>query len=327
MEKDKVSVILPIYNQEPYLRNSIPAVLNQSYENLEVICVNDGSTDNSKAIIDDFAKADPRVKAINRHNGGLSAAIITGVERATGDFVCFLDPDDFIGNRFIETFINEIEDFDFVSAGYYSNINGVDFENRISQPSSYCENEIQELRNIFLFDRRTGSLSSKIFVSRWNKMYRMDCLKAVIEEYKVCCSVSLGEDTIFTYLLLCHSHKGKTLATINSYHYRIGSQTSMMSNGSIDKHLEKAKEAKRVFDYILGKHGDDQQHSLFLYYYLVESLRQRLKKNSEDIDVKYLEMLMKKDVDYQKALNCLIKQTQGLKKVRFIAKKYSLFLV
>ena len=101
MEKNKVSVILPIYNQEPYLRNSIPAVLNQSYENLEVICVNDGSTDNSKAIIDDFAKADPRVKVINRHNGGLSAAIITGVERATGDFVCFLDPDDFIGNRFI----------------------------------------------------------------------------------------------------------------------------------------------------------------------------------------------------------------------------------
>ena len=93
--RDRVSVIVPVYNTAHYVDNCLQSILNQTYDNLEIIVVNDGSTDNSAQVLSAYA-ANPRVKVLTRANGGLSAARNTGIEAATGEWVMFIDSDDAI---------------------------------------------------------------------------------------------------------------------------------------------------------------------------------------------------------------------------------------
>lgn len=92
----KITVIVPIYNVEPYLERCVNSILNQSYQNLEIILVDDGSPDNCGAICDEFAKKDDRIVVIHQKNKGLSGARNTGLENATGDYIGFVDSDDWI---------------------------------------------------------------------------------------------------------------------------------------------------------------------------------------------------------------------------------------
>lgn len=105
----KVSVIVPIYNAERYLTVSIPSILNQSFSNLEILLINDGSTDESLEICRSMAQTDPRIQILDRKNGGVSAARNLGIEHATGDFITFVDSDDFLFENAVENMVNEIE--------------------------------------------------------------------------------------------------------------------------------------------------------------------------------------------------------------------------
>lgn len=96
MLNNKVSIIVPVYNVELYLEECIDSVINQTYENLEIIIVDDGSTDNSGMICDAYENKDERITVIHKENGGLSAARNTGLRIATGEYVYFLDSDDYI---------------------------------------------------------------------------------------------------------------------------------------------------------------------------------------------------------------------------------------
>lgn len=92
----KISVIIPVYNVEKYLAECLTSVVNQTFKDIEIICVNDGSTDNSPKILEEFAQKDSRIKIINQENQGLSAARNTGLDVATGEYVSFIDSDDFV---------------------------------------------------------------------------------------------------------------------------------------------------------------------------------------------------------------------------------------
>lgn len=109
----KVSVIIPIYNVEQYLAKSLDSVINQTYKDLEIICVNDCSPDNSAKILQEYALKDNRIKIVNReNNGGLSAARNSGLEVATGEYVYFIDSDDWIDLDYLEKMVEKIEDND-----------------------------------------------------------------------------------------------------------------------------------------------------------------------------------------------------------------------
>ena len=97
-----ISVVIPVYNVEKYLRRCLDSVLNQTYQDWEAICVNDGSLDNSEKILSEYAKLDSRFKIINKQNGGLSDARNTGLKNAKGKYVIFLDSDDFIHPQTLE---------------------------------------------------------------------------------------------------------------------------------------------------------------------------------------------------------------------------------
>ena len=100
-----ISVIIPIYNMEAYLARCLDSVLNNTYRNLEIICVDDGSTDSSAEILRAYAEKDSRIVPIFKENGGVSSARNAGLDRMTGDFVTFIDSDDFVHPQFFEQFV------------------------------------------------------------------------------------------------------------------------------------------------------------------------------------------------------------------------------
>ena len=92
----KLSLIIPVYNIASYLPRCLDSIINQKYKNLEIIVVNDGSTDTSREVIDDYCNKDSRITAIHKENGGVSTARLAGVSAATGDYIGFVDGDDYI---------------------------------------------------------------------------------------------------------------------------------------------------------------------------------------------------------------------------------------
>ena len=102
----RFSIIIPVYNVEKYLRDCLDSVLAQTYPDWEAVCVNDGSTDGSGTILEEYASKDSRFKVITKANGGLSSARNAGLERAEGDYVLFLDSDDWLEVKALEILAN-----------------------------------------------------------------------------------------------------------------------------------------------------------------------------------------------------------------------------
>lgn len=100
---DKITVIVPVYNVENYLRKCLDSIISQTYKNIEIVVVNDGSTDASGEICKEFAEIDHRITYIEQENAGLSAARNTGLENMSGDYVTFVDSDDWIEQDYVET--------------------------------------------------------------------------------------------------------------------------------------------------------------------------------------------------------------------------------
>ena len=103
-----ISVILPCYKVEKYIDKCMDTIVNQTYKNLEIILVDDGSPDNSGKLCDEWAKKDNRIKVVHKENGGLSSARNAGMEVATGDFITFVDPDDYVDKTMYEKMMNKI---------------------------------------------------------------------------------------------------------------------------------------------------------------------------------------------------------------------------
>ena len=107
-----LSVIVPIYNVEDYLNRCVDSIINQTYKNLEIILVDDGSPDNCPQMCDDYAKKDSRIRVVHKENGGLSDARNAGMKVATGEYVSFIDSDDYISLDFYETLFQTMVDND-----------------------------------------------------------------------------------------------------------------------------------------------------------------------------------------------------------------------
>lgn len=107
--ESKVSIVIPVYNVEAYLKECVDSAIKQTYKNLEIILVDDGATDSCPEICDVYAQSDKRIKVIHRENGGLSAARNTGMDASTGEYIYFLDSDDYIELKAIEKLVNTIE--------------------------------------------------------------------------------------------------------------------------------------------------------------------------------------------------------------------------
>ena len=108
MIPDLISVIVPIYNVEDYIRQCFDSLLNQTYQNFEVLMINDGSPDNSASICQEYAARDSRFRYFEKENGGISTAVNLGIEHSQGEYVTLMDPDDWADNDYLEVLYNAI---------------------------------------------------------------------------------------------------------------------------------------------------------------------------------------------------------------------------
>ncbi|MGN1326481.1 MAG: glycosyltransferase family 2 protein, partial [Clostridia bacterium] len=138
----KITVIMPVYNVEKYLEEAIDSVIYQTYQNLEIILIDDGSTDNSGNICDEYAKKDSHIKVIHQENKGLSGARNTGLDIATGEYIMFIDSDDIFPKDACEKMLKFMEekDADYI-VGNYTNMSeeGEIWEKPIFDTNKYVE--------------------------------------------------------------------------------------------------------------------------------------------------------------------------------------------
>ena len=132
--KDKISIIIPVYNSEQFIDKCLNSIINQTYQNLEIICINDGSTDNSLTVLNKYQKKDKRIKIIDKKNAGVSAARNDGIKLSTGEYVTFVDIDDWLELDAIEALYNTIkkENVDVVRGNYCitKNLNNESISNK-----------------------------------------------------------------------------------------------------------------------------------------------------------------------------------------------------
>ena len=187
-----ISVIVPVYNVEKVLYHCIDSILNQIFNDFELILVDDGSTDNSGRICDEYAGKDTRAKVIHKQNGGVSRARNAGIEAAKGEYICFVDSDDFLESSYLEELIEtkkKYPDFDNVWCGfqtvedYYKN-NKKAYD--VERDNDYFFSDLSSIMDLF----------EKWFVQMpWNKLYKT---KTIVENSIVFPpEISLGEDYIF----------------------------------------------------------------------------------------------------------------------------------
>ena len=167
---EKVSIIIPVYNTQKYLQECIESMLNQTYVWIEIILVDDGSSDESGKVCDAYAKIDTRVKVIHQKNNGLSAARNKGIENASGKYIVFIDSDDFIAENMIEVLLKEIArtNADLAICNFkYIDENGEDLEGY----KSPLKDEILDREDAIkkLFDEKNW-----YYVVAWNKMYKSE---------------------------------------------------------------------------------------------------------------------------------------------------------
>ena len=110
MKEELISIIVPVYNTEKYLRECINSLINQDYENIEIILVDDGSKDSSPNICDEYANKDKRIKVIHKENGGVSSARNAGIDASAGEWITFVDADDWVSNNYISSLYNVTDD-------------------------------------------------------------------------------------------------------------------------------------------------------------------------------------------------------------------------
>ena len=205
-----VSVIVPIYNVEKYLKKCVDSIINQTLTNIEIILVDDGSTDNCGQIIDEYANKDKRVVAIHKENGGQSSARNRGLDRARGKYVGFVDSDDWIESGMYENLYNLIEEScsDICVCGRqsYSQDGNLGYELEIKE-------ELIDFNKIKLSSYVSNKLLYKHTVSTCNKLYQ----KSIIDNNNIRFE-DVGyvgsEDALFNYNVLCHINKIKCIKKI-----------------------------------------------------------------------------------------------------------------
>lgn len=166
MQEYKVSIIVPVYNSEQYLRSCIESIINQSYKNLEIILIDDGSTDNSANIIKEYEKKDDRIIALFQNNFGAPSARNKGIEKSTGSYIMFFDSDDELYEDAIENLMNNIQDADIAMGNWCE----IDKNGNLIRERKQCKNESLMINSI-----------EKIIIDYnefpGNKLYKSDIIK------------------------------------------------------------------------------------------------------------------------------------------------------
>lgn len=203
MIKGLISVIVPSYNVAKNIPYCLDSLSKQTYKNIEIICVNDGSTDETLEIINNYIQKDPRIKVYSKENGGLSSARNHGLNFAQGEFIAFVDSDDFVDIRFFEKLINLINEHDAdIARCRGRGVKSYDYVEPEPDSINISVRNSQQAINIFYDGKFYGWYADDASVV-WNCLYRTE----VIKNLRFNPILSPGEDDCFVQQAICESKK------------------------------------------------------------------------------------------------------------------------
>lgn len=271
MEKPLISIIIPVYKVEKYLEKCIKSVLDQTYKNIQIILVDDGSPDNCGNICDDYARVDNRIEVIHKANGGLSEARNVGLKVARGEYIGFVDSDDYVSNEMFENLYNTLisNDVDVSICNFYTVINN---KNIIKNADNGVEiyNKLEILKEILL-DKKIQSYA-------WNKLYKRELFKDI--EYPV---GKKYEDIGTTFYILEKCNKIAVSGSPEYYYITRGD--SIVNNNTEGTVIDYISLISDRYDYIDKKYKELKKYN---DYYLTKTLitaytdAYYLKNNSEE---------------------------------------------
>jgi len=241
---DLISIIVPVYNAEKYLERCINSLINQSYSNIEIILINDGSNDKSGIICDDFSKKDLRIKVIHKINEGVSAARNDGIEKAKGRYISFVDADDWVEQNFLSEMYNKIKqyDVDYVTCGYnrvYENLKKV-INNNASEKVFSSNEYIVKILNV---QNGYGFIHMKLIN------------KEAIGNLRFNTNILVGEDALFN-VQLCKRINRFLVYNKSLYNYYLN-LNSIVRNYDINYCNKYLKSMNVMNNYIRNNYSDE----------------------------------------------------------------------
>lgn len=248
--KELISIIVPIYNAENQIRKCIDSILGQTYKNIELILVNDGSDDESPRICDEYAQQDLRVKVIHKENGGVSSARNKGITVSKGEYIGFVDSDDWLETDMYEYLLKSIKlnSADVACCGYYK-----EFEDKteVKTREDMISSSINEILENFIDGKYEGSV--------WNKLFTRSVIK---HEFDI--KMAIGEDAYFLFQAI----KNAKRITYNSkpkYHYsqRLGSATKAPFSLKL---LDTLDSVDRIYDSIKIDFPDQEKKAKIMVF-------------------------------------------------------------
>lgn len=308
----EVSVIVPVYNVEKYLSFCLDSIINQTLSDIEIICVNDGSTDNSELILKNYAAFDKRIKIINKENGGLSSARNTGVQAAQGEYIIFVDSDDYISPVLLEKVIafSKKHKVDYVSFNYFSQL-----QNPPKTCLSFCAVE-HSIENKSLLEKNIpDTIFSNIPISAWSKLYKTQIIKDYDMKFT---EGMIYEDGPWTFEYFCHCKK-LLFTNMPLYFYRVNREGSIMSQKDLSS-LDIFKSLK-LDDEVLKKYNKFEKYknnilqlnlNFIIYYYnrLQPELREiyfyQAKEYFNSLDLYKYDKKQLEDSKYRKSLDLFL---------------------
>ena len=297
-----ISVIIPVYNADRFLHHCIDSVLNQSYSDFELLLINDGSTDKSGNICDQYAKTDKRIRVVHTENGGVSKARNKGIELAKGDYICFIDSDDYICEHYLEELVTtalKFTDANNVWCGFQT-VNGY------KKPKVIQRVLFSEAEDISFSSREYIMSLHKLWLDPmpWNKLY----VRSIIISHHIRFpeDLSLGEDLIFNLNYLDFTN-GKIVIVNKPLNFYVQSGQDSLDNRFYPNLFEIYKRINTSLLLSISKWQCDQSQFDMYYnscFYSYERvLRNTYHKNSTiNNKKKYNRYVMKSD-EFKSAFN------------------------
>lgn len=266
-----ISVIVPVYNMEKYLEKCVDSIINQTYKNIEIILIDDGSKDNSGTMCDELAKKDNRIKVIHKKNAGLSAARNDGIKIANGEYVCFVDSDDYVTEDYCEVLYNTLIDTNAdISAIAYREIrdDGIPILDADEKNKTKFNNQriIYDGDDIIIQMLKWETFRNMA----WNKLYKTDMVRKhlFLEGYAF-------EDIYFSYEILSDINR---ITYINTPCYYYVRRTNSISLTCSEKNLND------FLDVVIMKYKGIKEKYLNLSKYNVYALLE----STVSISIKYV---------------------------------------
>ncbi len=279
MNNNKVSIIMPVYNVSEKLNKSLNSLINQTYSNIEILLINDGSTDNSGEVCDKYAQNDNRIKVVHKKNGGVSSARNIGLEIATGKYIMFVDSDDYTDEKSCEVMVKAIEkyDVDMVVSSYNTVYNGKVMKH-ICPEKVY--NSVESMKDDFRLIYLDCFLNSP-----WNKLFKKEHITKGFDE-----NMRYFEDY---YFVLDYMDNIRNLVTIDTplYYYiedTGNSLTKVFREDTFDVFPKIYLRQKEFCHKYFGNEFDNELKSSLLYGFYNTAQKLIYSKGSKDNKIKTL---------------------------------------